>query len=93
MTSLCVCDCLCFVAFANLCLTAPSMFGRDLVEQVQADSRNTPRDVPVLVEKCIDAVEELGKSTRLVDHHRLTSGQLWTTRVSTAKQAVRVKTK
>ncbi|KIY74283.1 RhoGAP-domain-containing protein [Cylindrobasidium torrendii FP15055 ss-10] len=37
----------------------PSMFGRDLVEQVQADSRNTPRDVPVLVEKCIEAVEEL----------------------------------
>lgn len=36
------------------------MFGRDLVEQVQADSRDDERQVPIIVEKCIDAVETLG---------------------------------
>ncbi|KAL1726388.1 Rho GTPase activation protein [Schizophyllum commune] len=37
----------------------PSMFGRDLVEQVQADAAKAgqERQVPVIVEKCIDAVE------------------------------------
>ncbi|KAF4620597.1 hypothetical protein D9613_000644 [Agrocybe pediades] len=38
----------------------PSMFGRDLTEQVMADSRSGERDVPVIVEKCIQAVEERG---------------------------------
>ncbi|KAF5385915.1 hypothetical protein D9615_002478 [Tricholomella constricta] len=37
----------------------PSMFGRDLVEQVDADSRGEARQVPVIVEKCIQAVEAL----------------------------------
>ncbi|RDX47917.1 RhoGAP-domain-containing protein [Lentinus brumalis] len=37
----------------------PSMFGRDLVEQVQADSREEDRMVPVIVEKCIDAVDRI----------------------------------
>jgi hypothetical protein len=37
----------------------PSMFGRDLTEQVHADSRHGERQVPVIVEKCIDAVEAL----------------------------------
>ena len=37
------------------------MFGRDLVEQVRADSKDGPRQVPVIVEKCIEAVESLGK--------------------------------
>lgn len=38
------------------------MFGRDLVEQVYADARGSGRAVPVLVEKCIMAVEERGES-------------------------------
>ncbi|KAG8970902.1 hypothetical protein FRC05_011670 [Tulasnella sp. 425] len=37
----------------------PSMFGRDLVEQVKADAYGTDRAVPVIVEKCIEAVEAL----------------------------------
>ncbi|KAF9461310.1 hypothetical protein BDZ94DRAFT_1264138 [Collybia nuda] len=37
----------------------PSMFGRDLVEQVHADSKDEERHIPVIVEKCIDAVETL----------------------------------
>ncbi|PPQ68189.1 hypothetical protein CVT25_015021 [Psilocybe cyanescens] len=35
----------------------PSMFGRDLTEQVHADSKGEDRQVPVIVEKCIEAVE------------------------------------
>ncbi|TDL26247.1 RhoGAP-domain-containing protein [Rickenella mellea] len=40
----------------------PSMFGRNLIEQVLADSatKGGLRTVPVIVEKCIDAVEALG---------------------------------
>ncbi|KAG6864793.1 hypothetical protein C0991_007123 [Blastosporella zonata] len=37
----------------------PSMFGRDLIEQVHADSREEERQVPVIVEKCIEAVEAI----------------------------------
>lgn len=40
--------------------TAPSMFGRDLIEQVHADANGGDRTIPVIVEKCIDAVEALG---------------------------------
>ncbi|KLO12258.1 hypothetical protein SCHPADRAFT_875677 [Schizopora paradoxa] len=36
-----------------------SMFGRDLVEQVHADAKGGDRFVPVIVEKCIDAVDTL----------------------------------
>ncbi|KZW00267.1 RhoGAP-domain-containing protein [Exidia glandulosa HHB12029] len=36
----------------------PSLFGRDLVEQVHADARGQERFVPVIVEKCINAVEK-----------------------------------
>ena len=36
------------------------MFGRDLVEQVRADSRDDHLFVPVIVEKCIDAVDNIG---------------------------------
>jgi len=36
----------------------PSMFGRDLIEQVRADSVNHHRDIPIIVEKCIYAVEQ-----------------------------------
>ncbi|KAJ3984949.1 hypothetical protein F5890DRAFT_1410480 [Lentinula detonsa] len=38
---------------------SPSMFGRDLIEQVRADGKGGPRKVPVIVEKCIEAVEKL----------------------------------
>lgn len=38
------------------------MFGRDLVEQVDADAKGGDRQVPVIVEKCIEAVEVRGLS-------------------------------
>ena len=37
------------------------MFGRNLTEQVRADARGGDRQVPIIVEKCVDAVEVLGK--------------------------------
>ena len=37
------------------------MFGRDLTEQVRADSKYEERQVPVIVEKCIEAVETRGE--------------------------------
>ena len=37
------------------------MFGRELIEQVRADSGEEERFVPVIVEKCIDAVDTLGE--------------------------------
>ena len=40
---------------------APSMFGRDLIEQVRADAKGGERYFPVIVEKCIDAVDALGE--------------------------------
>lgn len=40
------------------------MFGRDLTEQVQADSQGGYRQVPVIVEKCIAAVDTLGRKSR-----------------------------
>lgn len=39
------------------------MFGRDLIEQVRADAKGEERYVPVIVEKCIDAVDALGELT------------------------------
>ncbi|KAG9316844.1 RhoGAP-domain-containing protein [Chiua virens] len=38
---------------------SPSIFGRDLIEQVRSDLRWGERKVPVIVEKCIEAVETL----------------------------------
>lgn len=38
----------------------PSLFGRDLVEQVRADGGEQERYIPVIVEKCINAVEKSG---------------------------------
>jgi len=40
----------------------PSLFGRNLVEQVRADGQmqNKERSIPVIVEKCINAVQILG---------------------------------
>lgn len=44
---------------------APSMFGRDLVEQVRADAKHDPgRMVPLIVDKCIRAVEASGEQPR-----------------------------
>ena len=45
---------------------APSMFGRDLAEQIRADAKGGDRQVPTIVEKCIDAVETLGRLALLV---------------------------
>lgn len=45
------------------------MFGRDLTEQVQSDARGSDRAIPILVEKCIVAVEERGKYR---SHHPVT---------------------
>ncbi len=36
------------------------MFGRDLSDQVRSDSKDEQRLIPVIVEKCIDAVDVLG---------------------------------
>ncbi|KAI0085050.1 hypothetical protein BDY19DRAFT_997119 [Irpex rosettiformis] len=44
---------------ASLAPVGPSMFGRDLAEQVRADSKDEDRVIPVIVEKCIDAVDAL----------------------------------
>jgi hypothetical protein len=38
------------------------MFGRELTEQVRADSKVSDRMVPLIVEKCIAAVDASGKS-------------------------------
>lgn len=40
---------------------APSMFGRDLIEQVHADARGSGRTIPIIVEKCLEAVEASGE--------------------------------
>ncbi len=37
------------------------MFGRELTEQVRADSKLTDKMAPLLVEKCITAVDATGK--------------------------------
>jgi hypothetical protein len=37
------------------------MFGRELTEQVRADSKHSERMVPLIVEKCIAAVEASGE--------------------------------
>ncbi|KII92259.1 hypothetical protein PLICRDRAFT_37049 [Plicaturopsis crispa FD-325 SS-3] len=44
---------------AQLTPLPPSMFGRDLTEQVRSDTKVTNRLVPIIVEKCISAVEAL----------------------------------
>ena len=43
------------------------MFGRDLIEQVRADTKGEKRCIPVIVEKCIDAVDALGEFVSLDD--------------------------
>jgi hypothetical protein len=42
------------------------MFGRDLIEQAQYDGRGDDRQVPILVEKCIQAVEAIGAADALI---------------------------
>lgn len=41
------------------------MFGRDLSEQARSDSKGDNRTVPIIVEKCIAAVDALGKIIRV----------------------------
>jgi Rho-type GTPase-activating protein 1/2 len=70
-------------------ILAPSMFGRDLTEQAQADAKGGPRTVPVIVEKCIAAVEELGVFigwTPELQH--LTILQPWITKAFIVKRVV-----
>jgi hypothetical protein len=66
------------------------MFGRDLIEQVRVDARGGDRLVPIIVEKCILAVEALGKaSTYLVEFFDNYSViQPWIMRGSTARREV-----
>ena len=54
------------------------MFGRDLIEQVLADSMDEdgPRQVPVIVEKCIDAVEALGELLPSLTSHPNRNSQI-----------------
>ncbi len=67
------------------------MFGRDLIEQVRLDAKGGTRLIPVIVEKCISAVEALGKSICLVElFHTDSALQPWTMRVSTVRRAVRL---
>jgi len=51
--------------YLNLSMTPPepTTFGRELTEQVRVDSKVTERMVPLIVERCIAAVEASGKST------------------------------
>jgi hypothetical protein len=55
--------------------SAPSMFGRDLIEQTREDTKGGDRQIPVIVEKCIEAVEILGKSSSIpfCNHELITS--------------------
>jgi hypothetical protein len=47
------------------------MFGRELTEQVRADSKISDRMVPIIVEKCIAAVDAIGTSLPAhADKHR-----------------------
>jgi hypothetical protein len=46
----------------NLLSPEPVMFGRELTEQVRADSKFSDRMVPLIVEKCIAAVDDSGES-------------------------------
>jgi len=65
------------------------MFGRDLIEQVRADARGGDRLIPIIVEKCILAVEELGKAYCLVELFDTDSViQPWIMKVSTARRGV-----
>ena len=52
-----------FFFWFGLVFLAPSMFGRDLIEQVRDDSKNSELlfFVPVIVTKCIEAVEANGE--------------------------------
>lgn len=52
-------------------LIAPSIFGRDLVDQVRSDLRWGDRKVPVVVEKCIEAVDTLGECLLCICWHSL----------------------
>ena len=46
----------------NLLPSEPVMFGHELTEQVRADSKLSDRMVPLIVEKCIAAVDAIGET-------------------------------
>jgi hypothetical protein len=48
------------------------MFGRELTEQVRADSKFSDRMVPLIVEKCIAAVDDSGESPSYRNGQRFT---------------------
>ncbi|KAI0329698.1 RhoGAP-domain-containing protein [Cubamyces sp. BRFM 1775] len=62
-------------AQAPLAPLPPSMFGRDLIEQVRSDSKEEPRSIPVIVEKCIDAVDHIALDLEGVYRKNGGSGQ------------------
>lgn len=50
------------------------MFGRGLIMQVHDDAAGTDRSVPLIVEKCIEAVEAIGKPRATQSYH-MTDGR------------------
>ena len=67
------------------------MFGRDLIEQVRADAKGEERYTPVIVEKCIDAVDALGELVvpfRYASWFKFYHPQPLTMRVFTARPEV-----
>jgi len=68
---------------------APSMFGRDLTDQVRADTQGSDRMVPVIVEKCIEAVEASGMFSLVTQLSKETdlSLQPWSTKASIVRPA------
>ena len=73
-------------------LLAPSMFGRDLTEQVRADSKYEERQVPVIVEKCIEAVEARGELPLVTacKIHTFICSKRWNMKESIGKLEARV---
>ena len=45
---------------SNVLLPDPAVFGRELTEQLRADSKFNEKMVPLIVEKCIAAVDACG---------------------------------
>lgn len=68
------------------------MFGRDLTDQVRADSKDEERQVPVIVEKCIEAVEARGEPSLVtVARCTLTRSKHWNMKGSIERLEARVK--
>jgi hypothetical protein len=52
----------------------PVMFGHELTEQVRADSKLSERMVPLIVEKCIAAVDATGEPPLLLEWVNIITG-------------------